>query len=391
MRLRPAHVLAACLLAPAAAAQSFSYPDFSSIAGLQLNGNAAQSGNALRVTPAQNGQKGSVFYDQPVRVAGGFLCTFEFQITNSSGADGMTFIMHNAATGLNALGDDGSGMGYARNSSTSIENALVIELDTYNSGQGDPNANHVSIHTGGTGPNDYTESQSIGNAIPAADMKAGGVHTVVVAYDGTTIEVFFDDLVTPLVSAPWDFATGGTYLNGNPAGGLTLINGDSAYVGFTAGTGGLNENHDVLSWEWQDGGGPVGAPYCGPANLNSSGQAAMIAGQGSATAAHNNLILTATQCAPNETGLFLVSQNTGFTSPPSTSGNLCISHPIGRYLGSLQSTGAAGEMTSPLDLTQTPTGSGMVAIQAGETWYFQAWFTDGSSSNFTDGLVVMFQ
>ena len=355
MSPRPAHLLAACLLAPAAAAQSFSYPDFSSTAGLQLNGNAGVSGTALRVTPNQNAQSGSAFYDQPVQVAGGFVCTFEFQITNLSGtgADGMTFIIHNAAAGLNALGDSGSGMGYARNASVSIENALAVEIDTYSSGQGDPNDNHVSVHTGGTGPNDYTESQSVGNAVPAMSMKDGLVHTMVIAYNGETIEVFVDDLVTPLVAAPWDFAAGGTYLSGNPAPGLNLINADSAYVGFTAGTGGLNENHDVLSWTWQDAGGPVGANYCGPANLNSSGQAAVLAGHGSATAALNNLTLSAAQCAPNETGLFLVGQNAGFVSPPPASGNLCISHPIGRYLTRLQGTGAGGTLTAPLDLTQT--------------------------------------
>ena len=31
------------------------------------------------------------------------------------------------------------------------------------------------------------------------------------------------------------------------------------------------------------------------------------------------------------------------------------------------------------------------ALLPGETWHFQAWFKDGASSNFSDGLSVLFQ
>jgi hypothetical protein len=31
------------------------------------------------------------------------------------------------------------------------------------------------------------------------------------------------------------------------------------------------------------------------------------------------------------------------------------------------------------------------SVLPGETWHFQAWFKDGASSNFTDGLSVLFQ
>ena len=385
-------VLALLSTAGFALGQDFSYPDFSSVAGLVMNQDAAQAGNALRVTANANNQKGSAFYDQPVRVAGGFTCTFTFSVTvlGGGGADGMTFIIHNAAAGLAALGDTGSGMGYARNASLSIENALAIEIDTWNSGLGDPNENHVSIHTGGTGPNDYDEAQSLGNAIPSVDMSDGAMHTMVVAYDGATLSVFVDDLVSPLVSAPYSFATGGTYIGGGAAGGLNLINGDSAYVGFTAGTGGANENHDVHSWEWQDASGPIGTNYCGPANLNSSGQPALISAVGSLNVAANNLSLEATQVPAGETGMFLVGFNAGFLIPPGGQGNLCIYHPIGRYLGSLQGTGAGSFKYSP-DLTSTPIGSGTVAVQPGETWLYQAWFSDGSSYNFTDAVMITYQ
>jgi hypothetical protein len=31
------------------------------------------------------------------------------------------------------------------------------------------------------------------------------------------------------------------------------------------------------------------------------------------------------------------------------------------------------------------------AVVTGDTWYFQAWFRDKATSNFTDGLSVLFR
>ena len=139
------------------------------------------------------------------------------------------------------------------------------------------------------------------------------------------------------------------------------------------------------------GGGPVGANYCGPANLNSSGGAAVIAGWGQTDVAFNDLMLTATGMPANETGYFVVADASGFVSlPGGSSGNLCLGGQMGRFVGQLASTGATGEFSIDVDLTALPILGG-TAVQAGEWWYFQAWFTGGASSNFTDGLVVQFQ
>jgi len=48
------------VLAGSASAQAFGYPDFSSVAGLAMNGGAHQSGTALRVCSNVNGDRGSV-------------------------------------------------------------------------------------------------------------------------------------------------------------------------------------------------------------------------------------------------------------------------------------------------------------------------------------------
>ena len=76
---------------------------------------------------------------------------------------------------------------------------------------------------------------------------------------------------------------------------------------------------------------------------------------------------------------------------------LCLGGGIGRYVGPGQilNSGAAGLFQLPLDLTLTPTPTGLVAIAAGETWNFTAWHRDavaGSvTSNFTDAVAVTFE
>ena len=52
-----------------AQATTLLYNDFSSTAGLQINGNAAQAGTALRVTPANYSQSGSFFSTNTVSLA----------------------------------------------------------------------------------------------------------------------------------------------------------------------------------------------------------------------------------------------------------------------------------------------------------------------------------
>ena len=76
---------------------------------------------------------------------------------------------------------------------------------------------------------------------------------------------------------------------------------------------------------------------------------------------------------------------------------LCIGGGLGRYVapGQVQQASAAGEFSLPIDLTQHPTAAGTVAVQAGETWHFQAWYRDTfivfPTSNFTDAVEVHFR
>jgi len=143
----------------------------------------------------------------------------------------------------------------------------------------------------------------------------------------------------------------------------------------------------------------LGVSYCGPAVSNTSGGPAVLTAAGSNVAANNNVTLTAASMPANQFGFFLTSQMQGLVmNPGGSNGNLCLGGTIGRYVGAgqIMNSGAGGTFSLGLNLTQTPAGAVFVAITAGQTWNFQAWFRDigpmgQPQSNFTDGRSILFQ
>ncbi len=126
-----------------------------------------------------------------------------------------------------------------------------------------------------------------------------------------------------------------------------------------------------------DGDGPIGVPYCGPAIVNQSGSSAEIRATGSPFVVDGDLTLTASQLPPNALGYFIVSRSMGVVPAAGGSvGTLCLFPPFGRYVALAQSSGTAGSMSIPVDLLAVPQPTLSVAAQAGETWFFQAWFRD---------------
>ena len=142
-------------------------------------------------------------------------------------------------------------------------------------------------------------------------------------------------------------------------------------------------------------GGGIGTSYCGPAVTNSTGGSASIQAVGSTSAAAGDLRLDATGMPNGQFGFFLASRNQGFVAGPGGSqGNLCLALPIGRFAapGQIGNTGATGSFSLTVDTTAIPM-TPTVAIVAGETWNFQAWYRDNNpalTSNFTDAVSIDF-
>ena len=178
---------------------------------------------------------------------------------------------------------------------------------------------------------------------------------------------------------------------------------DVSYVGICMNrpfNGGFWFGSHIISFDniALNGDGTLGTNYCTPAVTNSTGVPAEIRATGSAVTVVNSLSVTADQLPLNASCYFLTSQTQGFTpNPGGSQGNLCLDGAIGRYVGpgQIMNSGSAGAVTLDLDLTMTPTPTGLVSIQAGETWNFQGWYRDSiggsATSNFTDGVSILFQ
>lgn len=241
-------------VASLSAATVLSFSDFSSVAGLQLNGNAAQAGNVLRVTPSLPSQSGSVFSVTPVALSTqvSFSTYFSFRIStpggigdsDGQGADGLVFVVQ---TNANNVGGAGGGIGYQ-----GLANSVGVEFDTYDNGlgNGDPNGNHVAIDTGGN-----LGSPLAVTALPTNSanlLNNGSIWYAWVDYNGPTdlLEVRLSSTSsrpsTALVSTTVDLTT--------------VLGSTNAFVGFTSGTGSGYNNHDVLSWEFRNDYSPVSQP-----------------------------------------------------------------------------------------------------------------------------------
>jgi hypothetical protein len=254
IRIAPLALLG--LLIPVAnAATVLNFPDFSDVSNLQINGNAAQVGNVMRIVPANTFQAGSFFSTTAVTLTAdvSFSTFFSFRISSTTGtfgdgdgagADGLVFVVQ---TNSNTVGSAGGGIGYS-----GVTNSLGIEFDTYDNGLGlgDPDGNHVAINTGGNlSPNNGV--QSVTNRLNDGDLWYAWVD-----YDGTT-----DDLEVRLGNS----AT-------RPAAALlstnvdlnTVLGGTNAFVGFTSATGSGFGDHDIVSWEFRDNYSPVVNPPTNP-------------------------------------------------------------------------------------------------------------------------------
>ena len=224
-----------------------SYPDFSSVAGLTLNGNAAQVGNVLRVTPANFSQSGSAFSTTTVSLASNasFSTFFQFRFTNPGGshdgqglgADGLVFVVQTVG---NNVGGAGGGIGYA-----GIANSVGIEFDTWNNGGIDnSSSNHIGINVNGS------VSSILLAEVTEADINNGDVWNAWIDYN--SVGNLLEARLTRSATRP------GTAILSLTRDLAADLGTTSAFVGFTSGTGSAFANHDVLSWTLEDRFAPIG-------------------------------------------------------------------------------------------------------------------------------------
>jgi sugar lactone lactonase YvrE len=209
---------------------------FSSATGLQLNGVTKVNSDNLELTDGGGYEAGSAFWTTPVNVQA-FTTNFTFQLS-SAVADGFTFTIQN--TGATALGSYGGGLGYGINpnggTSGGIGESVAIKFDIYsNSGEG---SDSTGIFTDGASPTN-----------PAVDLTSSGIvlssgdtMSVQLVYDGTTLTLNLTDTVTNK-----------TFTHAFTIDIPSTVGGNTAYVGFTGGTGGSTAVQNIKSWTFTAG------------------------------------------------------------------------------------------------------------------------------------------
>jgi glucose/arabinose dehydrogenase len=214
------------------------FTSFANVADLQLNGDAVQSGNVLRLTPAQTFKRGSAFFKNALAIENNtsFQTQFQFRLgggQGTGGADGFTFMLQNTATGINTLGGAGGALAY---NGTGV-GSMAIEFDTYKNqdeGYSDIDNNHIAILRDGN----VVTALATQNA--PIDLNNGNLINAWIDYNGSTdrLEVFLaSNNIKPnaaLLSYTIDLAS---------------VLGSRAYAGFGAGTGGLTNSQDIESWQ----------------------------------------------------------------------------------------------------------------------------------------------
>jgi len=191
-----------------------------------VNGSALQlSCNCYRLTQAINTQSGSVWNENMISLNDPFDFAFNVYLgANDGGADGIAFMLQPIST---SIGSTGGGLGYE-----GISPSLAIEIDTYQNGW-DPSFDHIALMSNGV-----VSHNTVNNlAGPVTALASGGniedatehLMRVVWAPATNTLSVYMDGDLR--LDQTTDFVN--TIFGGDP----------EVFWGFTASTGGLNNEH----------------------------------------------------------------------------------------------------------------------------------------------------
>jgi hypothetical protein len=260
---------AAALVAVCAPAHAAINNGFANAGSWTLNGDSASttngvpaiSGGDLTLTTASNSEASSAWYGTPQDVADSWTATFTWQWSGTTNpADGFMFVAQNQ--GLSALGASGGYKGYQLTGTTGITPSFGAGVENFGNG----NANNVSVGLNGiivTGGNDVAGS--------TLDVNTdSNPINFTVSYNAPANELYVTGVDSTNSADSFSYVYTGS--NGNLApsfNSATQAGGNTAYVGFTGGTGGLNEEQDFTNFNFTSG-ATMPANYQSPAYLSTT-------------------------------------------------------------------------------------------------------------------------
>ena len=208
---------------------------------IQFNGSTDLDDYRLQLTNGGLNEAGSAFYATPVNIQQ-FTTQFTFQLSNPA-ADGITFTIQN--NGPTALGGDAGGLGY-----TGMPHSVAIKFDLYNNVGEGPDS--TGLYVNGAAPS----IPSINLTGTGIDLHSGDFFNATIVYDGNNLSLTLTDALT---LATWSHV----WMINIP----TTVGSNTAYVGFTGGTGGLTSSQKLTYWTYTPG--PPVPTY--PSGFNGAG------------------------------------------------------------------------------------------------------------------------
>ena len=215
------------------AAPTINYNAGFTATNLALNGTSVLNGSRLRLTNSASGaSKASAWYKTPVNIQK-FTTDFQFQLSQPN-ADGMAFVIQNSGT--TAIGAGGGALGYGVDDSgtpAGIPSSIAVKFDLYdNNGEG---TNSTGLYTNGANPG--VPADALGGGI---DLHSGDIFSVHIVYDGTTLTMTITDTANTALTFTKSYAVN------LPA----TVGANTAYAGFTGGTGGLTATQEIINWTY---------------------------------------------------------------------------------------------------------------------------------------------
>ena len=196
-------------------------------AGVPSVSGTGNSADVLTLTTAANSEATSYWFNTPQDVTN-FLAQFTYTDVSGGGADGIVFALQNSGT--NALGGGGGSLGYG-----GITSAVGDCFNIYSGNSGSATQFNGSI-TGGP---------ALTPTKPMVDITSKHPINVTLSYrqqDNAMVETLQDTVTNGTLTK--------VYRSIDIAG---AVGGNSALVGFTGGTGGVNANQTISNFSFTTG------------------------------------------------------------------------------------------------------------------------------------------
>jgi len=205
--------------------------DFSSgfsATGIDFNGHTKLNGTRLQLTDTTTTfQVASAFWATAVNVQT-FTNDFTFQLTNPN-ADGFTFTLQ--GVGPTAIGKSGGSLGYG--GTPGIAKSVAVKFDLHNNaGEG---INSTGLYINGAAPT--VPAITLGGGV---NLHSGDILQVHMTYNGTTLTMTITDTTIPA----------DTFTTSWPINIPTTVGANTAFVGFTAGTGSTTATQEIITWTY---------------------------------------------------------------------------------------------------------------------------------------------